>query len=1230
MRGTLGKRLVTGAAVAAGLAIGAGPATANTSTAFPSGSLIIPVSSAFQDDCGSVSSYGLIYDVLRANPYLTAHGYTAITIFYDYLDTKQSPNRCVPTTLDTAPSVNAMWTDGCDINNVQSVLINNANHNTSADTTIVTYNNSAKTNVFPKYPSQTVSGFARVSYAGGPFVILASDAGTFAQLLDGTIAAKDVNNNTIDFTQFRVRNSTQKVPPTSSCSFGTDHYVNVHRAKTAFVANIGKAFQAVPPRLALLATNKNSHTSSVYNNILQGYLKNSGLDYTGAAGCPPGAIYAGNTTYCPNGAVSGQIFDSFDFDDLVNNKLASVSAGQPLYTMLWTPHWETTQATIYQCSGSNCKCNTNCTSACAKQVSTGSACTQASTSATINSYETTAISYIASFLNGQTGLAAECASLSSLEGSTNAGSMSGANTAGLQLQTCLNSGTNTCSASTTAYGVNRSSLSIPGSGLPLVNCSDPTTASGSECAYYSYPGDSFAQTADYTWTAVTGVAQSFFPQSGSIYKPGVVPLVSAVTSLNLTLLGTPTPYTGTASTSATNARAMIAADLSTRSVKDNTPGEANIVYLAGHDETGSVAGTKLMLETLLQLGISSLPSITVTTEVSRSNPIDATIGGVDAILQGTYGLTTPAPTLPTYSVNGDNATFTFPAVKGHLRARQTSTITSTASTFASGTILFDAAGGIPAPTFTGCGTWYTANCRTVFTTIAQGRLPTMHYVQQSEVATLGPLMASNLDSTNQGDLMQLILAGDNSLVKTLYLPALGGVDHSTVAVIGTSGLVNGTRPQMAYFGATDGMMHAVCASTGGACDLPGRELWAYLPRTSLSTVRYNTARIDGSPRVLDAYGDFHNTGEKSWRTILMFQTGWGDTSSLDRVPAAYALDISDPTNPSVLWEYSLANPAARGTYELGEGVTIGAGQVNVSGTFHWVGYMQTNNAGTGGSGNVVTAVDMATGSALWQQGYLFATTLRSGGTSIPPSTGIPGGAVGVDKTNSGFVTDVVFGTLYGDLWDVSPATGVSIYGAGKPLLRMSTDYHAIGAAPAIYTNTSSSVFYAVITTGGYVDTYPNDTTWTKSGNINYALGVSLSTPLTDPIINESKGSPDISFKLSFGAGEASYAQATVIGNQVFITTDTANVNDTTSSSAYGLQGATGKVYQYNLTNSSTSTLVIEGGASSVVNSGTSVYSGASDTTQQLNGTGMTVTTTSPSVDTVQASTMTRKLWLRTQ
>ena len=59
----------------------------------------------------------------------------------------------------------------------------------------------------------------------------------------------------------------------------------------------------------------------------------------------------------------------------------------------------------------------------------------------------------------------------------------------------------------------------------------------------------------------------------------------------------------------------------------------------------------------------------------------------------------------------------------------------------------------------------------------------------------------------------------------------------------------------------------------------------------------------------------------------MFQTGTGDTTGMDRVPAVYALDVSNPASPTVLWEYSLADTAARGTFELGVGVTLAAGRV---------------------------------------------------------------------------------------------------------------------------------------------------------------------------------------------------------------------------------------------------------------------------------------------------------------
>ena len=1235
MRGTPGSKVLCSLVVAAGLAATA-PAHANTSTAFPAGSLIIPVNSSFQDDCGSVSAYGLVYDVLRANAWLASNGYTAITVFYTYLDTKASPNRCVPTTLDAQPTAATNWSDGCDIINVGALQIDNTNHST-AETTVISFKTTTKTNVYPTFPSQTLSGAAKANYSGGPFVILASDAPTFRKLLDNTISAKDASGNTIDFSEFRTRNATQTAAPTSGCSIGTDHYVNIHKTTTAFVANIGKAFQAVPPRLALLTTDKNTHTSNIYNGILQAYLTNAGLTYTGANGCPPSSVQSSNTAICPNGAVSGQIYDSFDFDDVANGQLGATSgSGAPLYTMFWTPHWEVTRATLYSCTttgSATCVCTTNC-GACTKATGTGTCVSSGSTPGPPNANEQVALSKISSFLDGQTGLAAECASITSYEGDYTGGA---ADSRGLpQFQTCLDNGAGVCSATPTPWGINRNgSTSYLQNNIR--NCSDPNLTNGSKCVFYSYPGDSFAQTGDYLWSAVSGHTQAWLPNTAvsSIYKPGVVPLISEIASSDSTKVATPTPYNGSASTAATNIRPIVVADLTTRSVKDNTAGKANILYLAGHDEHSSVAGTKVMLETLLQLGISTLPPIVTTVEVSRNSPIAATIGGSPAIVQGTFEFITSSSTTittPTFSADSDAAAFRFPFTKGHLRARTTASITTTSSGFNTGTAVFDASGGIPDATYAGCTTYFTPACRTVFTTVAQGKKPAMHFLQQTEATTIGPLMASNLTPANQEVLIQRVLAGDDSLITGFFRPALGGVDRSTVAIIDTSPLVNSTRPMMAYFGADDGMMHAVCMSVAGQCDIIGRELWAFLPRTLLSTVRYNTGRIDGSPHVIDSFGDFSGAGERKWTTLMFFQTGTGDTTGNDRKPAVYAMDISDPSNPVVIWEYSMTDVAARGSFELGVGLTLAAGRVQTGITNKTVVFAQTNNGGTVGSGDVVTAINAETGLADWQTGYAFTTTLRSGGSSIPSLTGVPGGTVAIDQTGNGYVTDVVWGTLYGDVWRANPLTGVSEDGVGKPLFRFSTDNHPIGAKPAIYQRGSTQ--YAVITTGGYVDTYPSDTNWNPAGTTNYVLGISMQTPVIDATINENKtplGTGDIAFKFSFGANEKGIAQATVIGSQIFVTTDTADTNDNTNPKAYGTTGASGHVYAINVTAATatiTTAVVVEGGATSVINSGTGVYSGASDQQSRLGSDALSATGTS--VDTGGSTTFKRKLWLRSQ
>src|SRR5262245_22606385 len=223
---------------------------------------------------------------------------------------------------------------------------------------------------------------------------------------------------------------------------------------------------------------------------------------------------------------------------------------------------------------------------------------------------------------------------------------------------------------------------------------------------------------------------------------------------------------------------------------------------------------------------------------------------------------------------------------------------TTRQTFAAvaATATVDAANTIPPVTDSGCATKFNSSCRTVFTTVAGGRLPDNVYFTTGNVAQLGPVMASNLSSTEQQTLISRILAGtpDGS---GGYLSKLGGVDRSTVAVIEESPIAGGARPTMAYFGSTDGMLHAVCVTTGNGCDRAGRELWTYIPRKLLPNLRNNLARIDGSPRVLDAYADFYNTGTKVWKTVLIFQMGSGSMNKLETTPAVYALDITKPNAP---------------------------------------------------------------------------------------------------------------------------------------------------------------------------------------------------------------------------------------------------------------------------------------------------------------------------------------------
>jgi type IV pilus assembly protein PilY1 len=105
-----------------------------------------------------------------------------------------------------------------------------------------------------------------------------------------------------------------------------------------------------------------------------------------------------------------------------------------------------------------------------------------------------------------------------------------------------------------------------------------------------------------------------------------------------------------------------------------------------------------------------------------------------------------------------------------------------------------------------------------------------------------------------------------------------------------------TRAGTVYAGANDGMLHAFDATTGA-------ERWAYIPRM-LHSELYKLADaayaqnhryyVDGVITVGDAFDG------TNWHTILIAGLGAGGNGY-------FALDITDPTNPLVLWEYTNAN-----------------------------------------------------------------------------------------------------------------------------------------------------------------------------------------------------------------------------------------------------------------------------------------------------------------------------------
>lgn len=105
-------------------------------------------------------------------------------------------------------------------------------------------------------------------------------------------------------------------------------------------------------------------------------------------------------------------------------------------------------------------------------------------------------------------------------------------------------------------------------------------------------------------------------------------------------------------------------------------------------------------------------------------------------------------------------------------------------------------------------------------------------------------------------------------------------------------LSNTARQATLFIAANDGMLHALNGDTGS-------EMWAYVPRIVMPRLHHlatenwtvtHEFNVDGSPEIMDAYFG------GAWKTVLVAGLNHGGRGY-------YALDVTDPVNPKVLWEF---------------------------------------------------------------------------------------------------------------------------------------------------------------------------------------------------------------------------------------------------------------------------------------------------------------------------------------
>lgn len=232
------------------------------------------------------------------------------------------------------------------------------------------------------------------------------------------------------------------------------------------------------------------------------------------------------------------------------------------------------------------------------------------------------------------------------------------------------------------------------------------------------------------------------------------------------------------------------------------------------------------------------------------------------------------------------------------------------------------------------------------------------------------------------------------------------------------------RVPAVYVGANDGMLHAFNANTGN-------ELWAFIPTPVIPNLAnladeqygatYHTNYVNGNPIVADICVAGCGGSSAIWKTILVSGLNGGGRGY-------FALDVTDPTTPTLLWEYTASANQANLGYTFGNPV------ITKLSDGRWVvvlasGYNNGTYASQKSDGTYVNNQPAGNG-----MGYLYVlnayngsliNTLSTGsGSSSSPSglAKIAGYANNMFENNTS--TAIYGGDLNGDVWRFDINTGI--------------------------------------------------------------------------------------------------------------------------------------------------------------------------------------------------------------